>query len=251
MILAAHKTVPVMKKAEDKKPEIPEYLFPTSQEAFLTRDGNSPVLGVKHIYWRMEKPDHAANESDPERDKHRCWFCGFASTKFQEIHHLDGNHKNNDPSNLATICNIDHLCFHMGMGAFHGKFFLAYLPEMTQAEVTNLMRLYHTIMLIADDTTKGQLQGLHALFESRSSEVFKKIFSADFSNGDDIVQAIASLNIEDFSKRAEKLDGLRLVPNESAFEPEQLAGYLERTNREYFDMKNWPDLLQKLTKTSN
>lgn len=37
-----------------------------------------------------------------ERDNGRCVYCG--STTNLEVHHIDGNPKNDDPSNLETRC---------------------------------------------------------------------------------------------------------------------------------------------------
>lgn len=40
----------------------------------------------------------------------KCEFCGFNPiTESQlDIHHKDGNHKNNDPKNLMTLCANCH-----------------------------------------------------------------------------------------------------------------------------------------------
>ena len=37
---------------------------------------------------------------------HRCYFCDFQDLKFLEIHHLDGNHSNNNESNLVPACTL-------------------------------------------------------------------------------------------------------------------------------------------------
>ena len=101
-----------------------ELIPPTRPEAFLERFTNLPVLSVKRKQWRMEQSEHDRNEADAvfqevrkkvlDRDGRRCWFCGFTSTAHQEVHHLDDDHTNNRLDNLVTICNIDHLCFHLG-----------------------------------------------------------------------------------------------------------------------------------------
>lgn len=39
-----------------------------------------------------------------DRDHHRCQFSGCGATEQLEIHHLDGNWRHNDPSNLSTRC---------------------------------------------------------------------------------------------------------------------------------------------------
>lgn len=50
-----------------------------------------------------------------ERDEHTCRFCGFRAPKWQEVHHLDDNHHNNDPDNLVTACMFCHMVHHLGL----------------------------------------------------------------------------------------------------------------------------------------
>lgn len=39
----------------------------------------------------------------------QCETCGFAGHPCQlDVHHLDGNHRNNEPSNLQTLCANCH-----------------------------------------------------------------------------------------------------------------------------------------------
>ena len=56
-----------------------------------------------HLAWLL---DH------PERDE--AWLRRMTAGGF-DIHHLDGNHSNNDPGNLALIEHRDHLMLHAGV----------------------------------------------------------------------------------------------------------------------------------------
>lgn len=222
----------------------------------MSRFTNLPVLSVKRKQWRMEQSEHDRNESDAafqeirkkvlDRDGRRCWFCGFTSSAHQEVHHLDDDHSNNRPDNLVTICNIDHLCFHLGLAAMRGAIFLAVVPELTQAEITNLMRIYHCSMTVGNEDVQSRLKGLYAIFESRSVDIFKRVFEADFSNGHEIAVALSKLDDAAFAMRAKSLDGLRVIPTAAAFRDGQIAGYLTRTHSQYFDMNHWPSLLDSL-----
>ncbi len=233
-----------------------ELIPPTRPEAFLKRFTNLPVLSVKRKQWRMEQSEHDRNEADAvfqevrkkvlDRDGRRCWFCGFTSTAHQEVHHLDDDHTNNRLDNLVTICNIDHLCFHLGLAAMRGAIFLAVVPELTQAEITNLMRIYHCATATGNEDVQSRLKGLYAIFESRSIDIFKRVFEADFSNGHEIAVALSKLDDAAFAMRNKTLDGLRVIPTESAFRDGQIAGYLTRTHSQYFDMNHWPALLDTL-----
>lgn len=233
-----------------------ELIPPTRPEAFLQRFTNLPVMSVKRKQWRMEQSEHDRNDADAvfqevrkkvlDRDGRRCWFCGFASTANQEVHHLDDDHTNNRESNLVTICNIDHLCFHLGLAAMRGAMFLAVVPELTQAEITNLMRIYHCSNAVGNEDVVSRLKGLHAIFESRSVDVFKRVFEADFSNGHEIAVALSKLDDAAFAMRHKTLDGLRVIPTEAAFRDGQIAGYVSRTHSQYLDMNHWPALLDTL-----
>lgn len=233
-----------------------ELIPPTKPAAFLQRFTNLPVLSVKRTLWRMEEAEHTRNEADAlfqearkkalTRDGGRCWFCGWQSAAYQEVHHADDDHTNNHVDNLVTVCNIDHMCFHLGLAAMRGAMFLAFVPELTQAEVTNLMRLYHCKMRIGDEAMQLKLQGFHALFESRSVEVFKRVFEADFSGGHEISVALSKLDDSAFARRARTLQGLRVVPTAAAFHAGQLEAYIGRSHAAYFQPDNGAALLQQL-----
>jgi hypothetical protein len=44
-------------------------------------------------------------------DVSKCAFCDFP---YPDVHHRDGNHKNNDPSNLVAVCPNHHRLIHKG-----------------------------------------------------------------------------------------------------------------------------------------
>lgn len=41
-----------------------------------------------------------------------CAICGF---EYSDVHHLDGNHNNNEPSNLISLCPNHHRMVHWGL----------------------------------------------------------------------------------------------------------------------------------------
>jgi len=51
-----------------------------------------------------------------QRDDFTCQYCGYRSEKYQIIHHLDNNPKNNKLNNLATMCQMCNLIEHSGQG---------------------------------------------------------------------------------------------------------------------------------------
>ena len=50
-----------------------------------------------------------------EIEKKTCENCGKVYPSYSlEVHHKDGNHKNNDLNNLVVWCNPCHRAFHLG-----------------------------------------------------------------------------------------------------------------------------------------
>lgn len=83
-----------------------------------------------------------------ERDGWRCRACGCPSQPVPhhpsggfEVHHLDNNHRNNDPANLATLCPLCHGIFHIGWTVRHRKGRLVWLPEVPQAQLDMLVHM--------------------------------------------------------------------------------------------------------------
>lgn len=51
-----------------------------------------------------------------ERDDYTCIYCGYKSSKYQIVDHIDGDPENNDNSNLQVVCQMCNLIKHSGMG---------------------------------------------------------------------------------------------------------------------------------------
>ena len=65
---------------------------------------------------KSQKKRHALKVLRPYRQhlKSICEKCGFVPVKFcqLDIHHIDGDHKNNDIKNLQTLCSNCHRLEH-------------------------------------------------------------------------------------------------------------------------------------------
>ena len=112
----------------------------------------SLTLAVIPEGWRLfnlRKADQAFlkfSEKIFARDDYTCQFCGFKSTKHQEITNLDHDYRNNKANNLATSCPFCAQCSFLeavGKSEFGGGT-LIYLPEMTQAELNGLCHALFT-----------------------------------------------------------------------------------------------------------
>lgn len=70
--------------------------------------------------WRRQHPERAAKSRIRSRTPHRlyiktaCEACGFVPLVIAQldVHHVDGDNTNNDPSNLQTLCANCHRAAH-------------------------------------------------------------------------------------------------------------------------------------------
>lgn len=69
-----------------------------------------------------------------------CYYCSFKANKWQDVHHLDGDHKNNNPKNLVVTCRLCHLCNHLGYVGTHNLAGLIICPAISQQSLNNIVR---------------------------------------------------------------------------------------------------------------
>jgi len=80
-----------------------------------------------------------------QRDNYTCRYCGFRAEKFQIVHHMDGNHANNDEDNLETVCPMCNLVHHAGQGCVvQGLVDLYEKSDYSQNEIIIITRRMRT-----------------------------------------------------------------------------------------------------------
>jgi len=84
-------------------------LFPGYANPKKWRTGSQTATLASDV-WRLLRAK-ALN-----RDNFTCQYCGYRSEKYQIVHHMDEDPKNNNLSNLATICQMCNLVLHSGQG---------------------------------------------------------------------------------------------------------------------------------------
>ena len=77
------------------------------------------------------------------RDGHRCRFCGLAAGDWQDVFHVNDDHDDWRPANLAACCPLCHGAQHIGGPAANLEMRLIWLPEMTQNTLNVLVRAIH------------------------------------------------------------------------------------------------------------
>lgn len=58
-----------------------------------------------------------------------CHFCGFRDFTYMEVHHLDADHDNFDPSNLVPACTLCHRIHHIGWVGVKNHGQLVFIPN--------------------------------------------------------------------------------------------------------------------------
>ena len=61
----------------------------------------------------MTLPTHHSAWLSVHPHRTKPWFLAKLKEGF-DVHHLDGNHENNDPTNLALVEHTDHMAIHNG-----------------------------------------------------------------------------------------------------------------------------------------
>lgn len=179
--------------------------------------------------------DHGSVEADDEfgkmrmkalqRDNYTCIGCGFRSIKWQEVHHVDDDHHNNDVSNLATVCSFCHNCQHIGFAGMNKEAVLIWMPELSQADINHIVRT----ALVADrwfanmkedvSSEIAKLRHARRLAEAgsnvrnslleRQGDVEARLGTSDPA---ELASALMELPDHVYDQRDKFLSGVRLLP---------------------------------------
>jgi len=223
------------------------------------------VMSAKRLVWRMH--DHA-DEADKmffkirrpvlEAFDYTCPYCGHQAEKYQEVHHQDDDHKNNSPRNLACTCPLCHQVFHTGLAGMREGAVLAYVPELTQAELNHLCLIIWLLTEVEGNRYADQQESLRfsrlaarakdieGQLSLRHGAVLLKLRTALQGTGfpEELAQKIKlsylsptlisnilmSLDDETYARRGELLGGLRLLPRPARFRP-QIAYWADEQDK--------------------
>lgn len=78
-----------------------------------------------------------------KKANYKCHFCDFKDNKYLEIHHLDGNHFNNEMNNLVAACTLCHRQHHLLWLSInnHAELGLGKLNFLPQTELNHIQRI--------------------------------------------------------------------------------------------------------------
>jgi intracellular multiplication protein IcmJ len=144
-----------------------------------------------------------------ERDDYTCKCCGFRSVKYQEVHFIDQNRQNLRLDNLATTCIFCHQCFNLDLASVMRSGVLIWLPEISQVDLHHLARAVYVARISQGPMAEAARSVLDSLM-ARREEARRRI-----QTDDPFVLATVMrdfLTSRYYAERAEKLEGIRLLP---------------------------------------
>jgi hypothetical protein len=182
----------------------------------------SLLLGVKRGPWRNENESlHEdkvyidARSKVIARDQSTCKACGWQADRFQEAHHIDDDHTNNDVSNLVTLCAWCHRCHHIGLAGQYELGYIGIPPSrdtkwISQAEINQSTRMYDWVMAHPQASHKYRVWA--TTFEDYLSA---SVAAADrvlgVSSLADFAEILAGMTDEQYAKRGEAFGAVRLI----------------------------------------
>ncbi len=144
-----------------------------------------------------------------DRDKNICACCGFQSTKYQDILHINGNSADMRPENLATLCIFCHQCFNLDQVAQMRSGVLVWLPEISQADLHHIARAVYVARISQGPVADAARRTLD-IFMQRREESRNRLGTDDPFILSSVMRDYISGKAYDAAHQ--KLEGIRLFP---------------------------------------
>lgn len=205
----------------------------------VNADNLKLVLGVKRRLSRMNDASADTAEQNFEnsrsiiikRDKWVCKCCGARTVETEtakqgyfEIHHIDDNHHNNNPSNLALLCPLCHSTFTLGKRGDHFTSDLILYPYWTQEELNRFYHIALTIDYLARNNFIGKEHAhlqeyINSMFKviRKESEALKSlnqysVIREYLFNEDMLYSVLARMKHQEYQDRELLIRDMRLIP---------------------------------------
>lgn len=185
------------------------------------------IPGVSRNTWREH--DQSAAVADAEyrakrpgvlaRLKHTCQFCGVTTVHAMEVHHVDCNHANNIEANLMPGCVLCHPVHHLGEASARftridqsevagGMVRLSLLPDISQADLSHLLRTIGHVLNVGTDAQKEEAAALYEQLTGYSGYIEKAWGSSRASHFAVALRACADAT---YAARETTMQGIRVV----------------------------------------
>lgn len=197
-------------------------------------------ISVQTGMWRGDDDQFIASDQDWaklkrqvfERDDSTCRYCGFRSTKWQEVHHLDEDITNNTLDNTVTACTFCRQIFNISFAASRNAIRICWIPELTHAEINHMIRsklvLEAWLAKLPRNTAGQEADALRmmAMSLNGSLDIRGSVISETMggSSPDVLANALIEVrrtNMDLYEQRSMLLDGIRVVPTGAKRETSQ------------------------------
>lgn len=178
----------------------------------------------EHPQWSKRRLEILARDTDPKSGLPTCQFCYFGSAKYQEVHHINGDHDDHSDENLITICPLCHATQHIGLAGQWRRIKLIWLPELPQ-QIVNLLGLYLQVApyanLSAPDANfmVNPIKDLNKFLDHRCNRV------KDILTTNDIIElsnTLLGVTDDQYESIKPQLKDLRVYPVLSGYSAEQV-----------------------------
>lgn len=179
------------------------------------------------LSWLMPTLHGTASTDDPRmkevrdsillRDNYTCYYCGFRSPEYQEIHHFNHDHEDFSEKNLTTTCPLCHQVFHLSTCSQSTGGSIISLSDnvMTQVELNNLCRMLFVALASGDKDYEINARQIYNTLKSTQSMVDEQI-SANGSEPMIFAQALQELDEETLN--SDYMKNFKLLPKYNRFE---------------------------------
>lgn len=176
-------------------------------------------------------------ESFEGSDALRCETCGISLEAGYHIHHLDGDHTNNDDENFSLRCPFCHMSEHLGFVGVNNLATVVYVPQIPQSLLNQIQIIgycydYIVSQMKADSNQCNALVrqqvGLKTLLQS--IEATKAVVLRNFQTNDPLhfANVFVRMTESEYQKRAfinsgeevGTFSGLRLLFDPSKYQNE-------------------------------
>lgn len=191
------------------------------------------ALGVKRSQWRGE--DKETETADAEfrqgrgavldAQRHTCQFCGFAAGSGIEVHHLDDNHRNNNPDNLAAADGLCHGDHHIGQVGMSKEGVVAAVP-LTIEDLNHLQRTIYVALHSGNEEYAEKARRMVRYLVGRRKVVEEAWGTSDPAEW---AEALLSLSPAQYDRRSDFMQGLGLV-----YHPKRFANQARRWSQEEY-----------------
>ncbi|MCG9579584.1 HNH endonuclease [Vibrio tubiashii] len=159
-----------------------------------------------------------------------CADCTIEMAKGFHIHHEDGDHTNNDPSNFKINCPFCHMTKHLGWVGVNSLGFMVYAPQIPQATLNQIQIIAYAHEYILNHTKPSVRyfptlkRQSHALnMQMQALESTKAIVLRDFKTTDPLhfANAFVAMSEDEYTNRhIGTFSGLRVMFDPSQFQKE-------------------------------